>query len=118
MVNPEDLKQAVLKSLPYRKDPILGTVDSCTSIHGIKDYFNPRRDDIILGASDDEIKAAIRKLLKEGLIEFRGNKSRTATYSRTGQNPAYICPICGRMVEYNDIMGQEGQVFTHEACRS
>lgn len=119
MVNPEALKQAVLKALPYREDPILGIVDSFRSIHGIKDYNNPLRDDIILEATDEEIKAALKKLVKEKLVEYRGTRGRVAAYSRAGKNPAYLCPVCGETVEYEDIdraYWETTRGFKHKTC--
>ena len=85
--DPEALRLAVLEAIPYAVDSRLGTTDSQVTIHHIKDYFNPKRGDIITQATDAEIRSALRKLVLAGLIISRGlmgtrKWGRTASYTR------------------------------------
>lgn len=78
------LQEAVLKAIPFSEDPIMGYVEQWVTLEGIKDYFNPRREEIILQTSDEELKKAIRFLVKQGLVKYLGNQGRQATYCRPG----------------------------------
>jgi hypothetical protein len=79
-----ELQVAVLKAIPFAEDPILGYVDQWITLEGVKAYTNPRREDIILQVSDDELKKAIRFLVREGFVQYRGNggPKRQARYTR------------------------------------
>lgn len=90
MIDQEALKAAVLKAIPFREDPFHHQSDAWMSLHGIKDYFNPNREDIILEATDKELKAAIRALVKAKLVEYRGLKTGRGCYSKAGANPEVV----------------------------
>ena len=88
MINPDTLKAAVLKATPYENDSHY--INQRVTLLGITDYFNPKRDDIVREATDAELKRAIRALVKEGLLAYKGNMgpNRQASYCRPGTDPS------------------------------
>lgn len=73
---------AVLEAVPYKED--YGSLDQVFSASGVKDYFNPKRDErhITKDTPIEDIEAALQKLAKRGLVQHRGTK-RKGKYNDT-----------------------------------